>query len=106
MALKPITRRKAANDIRKIAIYTETTWGREQRKKYMHGLSVCVNDIAASPTSGISRHEIYPGLRSMLYGEHIIFFLPTPKGVAIIRVLHQTMNVSRWLAPDDFCDTE
>ena len=106
MALKRIMRRKAANDIRNIAIYTEMTWGREQRKKYTHGLRVCVDDIVAKPALGISRDEIHPGLRSILYGEHITFFLPTPEGVAIIRVLHQTMNVSRWLAPADFVDAE
>ena len=68
MALKRIMRRQAANDIRNIASYMEMTWGREQRKKYTHGLRVCVDDIVVKPALGISRDEIHPGLRSILMG--------------------------------------
>jgi toxin ParE1/3/4 len=106
MAMKPIMRRKAAHDIRGIAIYTEGKWGREQRKKYMNGLSACIDGLVARPASGLSRDEIHPGLKSKLYGEHIVFFLPTPKGVAIIRVLHQSMDVSRRLNPEEIDDTQ
>ncbi|WP_058533964.1 type II toxin-antitoxin system RelE/ParE family toxin [Legionella saoudiensis] len=48
---------------------------------------------------GIKRTEDYirPDLRAFNVGSHIIFFKTTDYGIAVIRVLHQSMDFNRHL---------
>jgi toxin ParE1/3/4 len=44
--------------------------------------------LARRPQLGRTRPELASGLRSFPVGRYVIFYMPTPKGVEIVRVLH------------------
>lgn len=45
------------------------------------------NSIAASPGIGRMRDDLRPGLRSLPFGNYLIFYRPLAHGVEIVRVL-------------------
>ncbi len=49
--------------------------------------------LARQPHMGRSRPELATELRSFPVGQHVIFYLPLPKGVEIVRVLHGARDI-------------
>lgn len=43
---------------------------------------------ATQPMMGRDRSELDPGIRSFPWGRYVIFYLPLPDGIDVIRVLH------------------
>lgn len=48
---------------------------------------------ALQPMMGRAREEIAPGLRSMPFGRYIVFYMPLPDGIDLVRVLHGSRDV-------------
>ena len=46
---------------------------------------------------GRSASELSPDLRRLEYESHVVFYVPMAKGVRIVRVLHQSMDMKRHL---------
>jgi toxin ParE1/3/4 len=44
--------------------------------------------LAQRPRIGRARDELAEGLRSFPVGRYVIFYLPLPEGIEIVRVLH------------------
>lgn len=44
---------------------------------------------------GRSASELSSGLRRLEYQSHVVFYVPRDKGIWIVRVLHQSMDVKR-----------
>jgi toxin ParE1/3/4 len=53
--------------------------------------------LGQNPKSGLSRDALSPGLRSIVYGEYLIFYRVARPGVRILRVLHGRRNLSQLL---------
>jgi toxin ParE1/3/4 len=86
-------------DLADIRAYTEEVWGEEQWLSYYREMLRTFERIAAFPLSGRSRERFAPGLRSVPFREHVIFYLPLDGGgVAIQRILHAAQNAEalRW----------
>ena len=47
---------------------------------------------ATQPLIGRSRNELTPDLRSMPFGRYVVFFMPLPEGIDIVRVLHSSRD--------------
>lgn len=58
--------------------------------KHADRFAVLIDDhfraLARRPYMGRSRTELAPDLRSFPVGQHVIFYLPLPRGVEIVRV--------------------
>lgn len=80
---------KAESDIAGILIYTTDTWGEEQAERYLTGLADCFDLIVQTPGMGRACDALYPGLRRIEQGKHIVFYRAEGKSVVISRVLHQ-----------------
>jgi toxin ParE1/3/4 len=50
---------------------------------------------ATQPMIGRSRDELEPGLRSMAFGRYVVFFMPLPDGIDIVRVLHSSRDIDQ-----------
>jgi toxin ParE1/3/4 len=50
---------------------------------------------ATQPMIGRSREELEPGLRSMAFGRYVVFFMPLPDGIDIVRVLHSSRDIDQ-----------
>lgn len=49
--------------------------------------------LARQPGMGRARPELGKSLRSFPVGRYVIFYLPLPKGVEIVRVLHGARDI-------------
>ena len=57
--------KKAKDDLKAIGRYTQNTWGREQRNRYLHLLDTAFNDLAVHPLMGKDYSNIRPGYRKL-----------------------------------------
>ena len=72
----------AEADLTDIRTYTEEVWGEAQWLSYYREMLRTFERIAAYPLSGRSRERFAPGLRSVPFREHVIFYLPMEGGGA------------------------
>ena len=88
-ALRP----KARADLDSIWDYTVETWGRDQAKTYLRALNRTFKTLAKRPELGRIYNEVYEGLRVYPSGKHLIFYFASDRGVDIVRVLHERMDI-------------
>lgn len=89
----------AKASLKAIGRYTELHWDKAQRNRYLRALDKQCHALAKSPQKGRPRDDIAPGLRSFPEGSHIIFYVSHRKDIVIIDILHQRMDVFRYIAP-------
>ena len=93
----------ALADLEAIWVYTVEQWGIEQAERYLQGLFGCFEELAANPRLGRERNDVKAGYRSFPQGRHVVFYLIVPKGVEVIGIVHQSVDVDAHLGelPDD-----
>jgi toxin ParE1/3/4 len=85
---------KAANtDIRSIARYTQDTWGKDQRRRYLDGLNDKFEMLAKMPEMAAERRDFRPPVRIHHYEKHLIIYVIADNEILIVRVLHQSQDV-------------
>ena len=82
----------AMQDLR-IGRYTQKTWGREQRNRYLSNLDASFHLLAQDPQRGQACDDIRPGYRKYHVGRHLIFYHESLAGLEIIRILHERMDI-------------
>jgi toxin ParE1/3/4 len=82
---------RAEADLTRIAEYTLETWGETQKLRYVRALRELCRQLAENPMLGRACDDIRPGLRRMKEGRHVIFYRATENGIAVSRILHQSM---------------
>ena len=82
---------EAENDIGQIVAYTVSTWSWRQADRYLAKLEDGFQLIANHSSIGRPCDFLQAGLRKFEIGSHVVFYLPEPGGVLIVRVLHQQM---------------
>lgn len=50
--------------------------------------------LVENPLAGRERRELRVGMRSFTVGNYVIFYIPLPDGVEIIRVMHGRQDVA------------
>lgn len=86
---------KAATDLAGIYEYTILNFGLTQAREYLTGLHERFETLAGNPMQGRSASELSPDLRRFVYQSHVVFYVPKDKGIRIVRVLHQSMDMKR-----------
>ena len=51
--------------------------------------------LAEFPRMGQSRPELAPSIHSYPIGNYLVFYLPLPDGIDVVRVLHGARNLRR-----------
>ena len=88
--------RLARSDLDDIRRYTLEAWGSAQWLKYYRGLVRTLDGIMANPDAGRDRSLFVPGMRSVIYGKHIIFYARTAAAdgaPVILRIVHHRRNM-------------
>jgi toxin ParE1/3/4 len=88
--------RAAVSDIDRIWDYTFETWGIDQAERYTIDIREACNDLASGRKIGRAV-EARPGYFRYGIARHVIFFIETEEGIVVMRVLHQRMDVERYL---------
>ena len=90
-------RPRAKKDLWGIAAYTYENWGEEQQDRYLETLHFGMESLSRNPNIGRAYDIIYPGLRKLPIGSHIILYLISDQGIDIVRILHHSMDIDRHL---------
>lgn len=88
--------RRARRDLDDIRDYTLATWGRDRWLDYYRGMVGVFERIEADPDGGRDRSLFAPGLRSVTYRRHVVFFgrIEAAGGAPVIlRIVHQRRNL-------------
>ena len=85
-------RPKAEEDLVGIYHYSAERWGDTRADEYIREISAAFLMLAANPLLGRDCSGIRPGFRAFAVESHIVFYKPSGFGVAVVRVLHQSMD--------------
>jgi toxin ParE1/3/4 len=81
----------AQADLVAIVRFTVERWGARQAVRYTQELEKGFQALAENPHIGRSADSVSPGLRRHELQKHVIFYRMKPRGIRIVRVLHQQM---------------
>lgn len=87
----------AGRDLEAIWTHTCRRWGVEQANRYTDILTEAFAGLAQTPEIAPACDQIRPGYRRRSIERRMIYFRITGYGIAIIRILHDRMVVSRHL---------
>ena len=82
---------EAESDIDGIVVYTIHEWRWRQASRYLSRLEDAFDLLARNPSLGCASDSIRAGLRRFEIGSHVVFYLPEPDGMLVVRVLHARM---------------
>ena len=88
---------KALEDLESIYLYSTREFGIKRTEDYILAINSSFQHLADDPFISRKCDYIRPYLRAFNVGSHIIFFKTTDYGIAVIRVLHQSMDFNRHL---------
>lgn len=87
----------AQQDLSSIWDFTEKRWDTHQAETYVNEIRAAVERIADDPHRGYACEDIREGYRRYGIGSHLLFYVESPDGVDVIRILHQRMDPTRHL---------
>jgi toxin ParE1/3/4 len=88
---------KAIEDLESIYLYSMGKFGAQRTEDYILAIEASFQTLADDPLISRKCDYIRPNVRAFNVGSHVIFLKVTDHGIAVIRVLHQTMDFSRHL---------
>lgn len=92
---------EADKDLEDIFDYTADQFGTVQAIIYVEEFDAVFMRLSSDPSMGRERTDIRPGVRSFVKGSHLIFYRQTANGIRIVRVLHASRDVIRFIPPSD-----
>jgi toxin ParE1/3/4 len=87
----------ADRDLTAIYGYSYRQFGADQADRYLFALEECFARLAEFPQLGRSIDHLRRGYFRFEHASHTVFYLRTPAGVRIVRVLHERMDPERHL---------
>jgi len=86
--------RKARDDLKSIAAYTQRKWGKEQRRLYTRQFDDAFHLLSDTPALGNECDFIKQGYRKFAIASHVIFYRGVGSSeIEVVRILHKRMDV-------------
>ncbi len=85
----------AQRDLDAIFDHSVAHWDLEQAIRYTDLIEATCSDLAETPQQAPGCDHIRKGYRRRGVGRHVLYFRQTSYGIAVIRILHQRMDVAR-----------
>lgn len=79
---------EAEDNLNELFEYSTFFWGDQKTQKYINNIEYTIEELSEYPYLGRERKDIYPEIRSLIVGEHIIYYLVKRETVIIIGILH------------------
>lgn len=86
---------KASTDLDSILDYSIVNFGIEVMLEYHHFLEKCFAFLDENPNAGVKVNHICSDYLRFHYRSHAIFYKKVNDGILVVRLLHQSMDVSR-----------
>lgn len=87
---------RAESDLEEIWLYTFKNWSLKQADHYHNAIVEAFEDLAVGDKTG-HPVDIREGYFKYPVGAHLVFYRFNETGLVIIRILHQRMDVGRYL---------
>jgi|SRR5690606_16010055 len=88
---------EADKDLEDIFDYTVEKFGFDQAIMYVSSFEDTFESLCSNPKSGRERPEIREELRSIVKESHVVFYRILRSKIRIIRVLHSSRDVIKYL---------
>lgn len=88
---------KAQRDLEAIFDYTVEQWGLPQALRYTDLIEATCTKLAEAPLLSQDCSIIRSRYRRRNVEQHAIYFRQTSYGIAVVRILHQSMDAARHL---------
>jgi toxin ParE1/3/4 len=95
--LRLILSPRAEDDFANILQYTLETWGETQMLTYRDVLDNALKTVLQHPDMGYKRPELSANHRLYLAGQHLIIYRVDKQAVLVSRILHQRMDIKRYV---------
>lgn len=70
----------------------------------LHAIKADLDRLLTFPLSGAPRDPLVLGLRAVFHGRYVIYYLPQPRELVIVRVLHSALDVAALAEQGGFSD--
>lgn len=77
--------------------YTAEEWGVERADQYTAQIRTRIEGLTTGTTASRSADDVRKGLRRAISGRHVVFFRENGARIEVVRVVHQSMDVGRWV---------
>jgi toxin ParE1/3/4 len=88
-------RPRAEQDLMNLWLYLAEAADPALAERYLLDLDDELSKIAPFPESGRARDELSPGLRSLPFDRLVLFYLPHPEGIELVRVLAGAQDIDQ-----------
>lgn len=92
---------RAQLDLEDIWLYTFKTWSLDQADHYHSTIIATIEGLASGEKIGRDASDIHKGYRKVGVGRHELFYRESEVSIAIIRILHLSMDVIAHLGTGD-----
>ena len=88
------------------ALDTQDSWDRiadddiVAADRRLEQFDLALKRLATQPMMGRARPELAPGLRSLPFRRHVVFYLPIDDGIDVVRVLHSVRDIDAAFADE------
>ena len=87
----------AESDLIGIWEYSFEQWDAVQADKYLDELNNGIQLLADNPELGANRDYVREGYRVLFVNRHAVYYIVTPSGIRVVRVLHEEMDPGKHL---------
>ena len=95
-----ILRPRAERDIREIWLYLAEQTDADHADRFAHQMLQKLEMAATHPYIGRQRTEIRTGLRSLVIGRYLAFYLPLDDGIDLVRVIYGGRELNQALVEE------
>lgn len=88
---------QAEDDLIGIYRYGYLNYGERQANAYMAALKQKCQFLSDNPLVCRERSEFTPPVRLHHHKKHLIIYIASADHIVIVRILHERMNVEKWL---------
>ena len=85
----------ATEDLQEIWLYLAENTGNETANKFLSEVKKKCETVAGFPEMGRVRHEYLLNLRSFLFKNYILFYLPLDDGIEVLRIVHSSRDIQQ-----------
>lgn len=82
----------ARRDFVSAAAWSQAQWGAKMTRRYLDEIERQISRIVENPMEGSDAELPRPGLRKILAGRHIIFYMADEREVQIVRIMGQLQD--------------
>ncbi len=87
----------AREDLREIWRFGSERWGDTRADLYFMELSEAIDRIGLNPLTNAQAEELGEPYRRLFYEAHTVVYRVEADAVVVVRVLHQSRDVARWV---------